>query len=235
MKTMLVSAALALAMAGSAMAQNASRTYDLGPVWQISYIETKPGMFDDYMSYLNSTWRSIQEAEKARGDVLDYRVLAIDSPRDGEADVILMIQYKNMAVFDRSLEEGEAVMAKAFGSVPKSNQAAVSREQVRVLRGKPVDDLRHPRKGCARKRTKCRRRDKALFGFKDQNRANAAKKRLPERPAGEQDRRPDPQRVRIARHHRHIAAGRTDGRSECVSARSRHGREHRLPWAEAKT
>lgn len=135
MKTMLVSAALALAMAGSAMAQNASRTYDLGPVWQISYIETKPGMFDDYMSYLNSTWRSIQEAEKARGDVLDYRVLAIDSPRDGEADVILMIQYKNMAVFDRSLEEGEAVMAKAFGSVPKSNQAAVSREQVRVLRG----------------------------------------------------------------------------------------------------
>ena len=41
----------------------------------------------------------------------------------------------NMAVFDRSLEEGEAVMAKAFGSVPKSNQAAVSREQVRVLRG----------------------------------------------------------------------------------------------------
>jgi len=111
-KTMLVSAALALAMAGSAMAQNAPRTYDLGPVWQISYIETKAGMFDDYMSYLNSTWRNIQEAEKARGDVLDYRVLAIDSPRDGEA-----------------------VMAKAFGSVPKSNQAAVSREQIRVLRG----------------------------------------------------------------------------------------------------
>jgi hypothetical protein len=92
-------------------------------------------MFDDYLAYLNSTWRSIQEAEKARGDVLDYRVLAIDSPRDGEADVVLMVQYKNMAVFDRSLEEGEAVMAKAFGSVPKSNQAAVSRESVRVLRG----------------------------------------------------------------------------------------------------
>ena len=135
MRTVLAAAALALGLSSAAMAQNAPRTYDLGPVWQISYIETKPGMFDDYMSYLNSTWRSIQEAEKARGDVLDYRVLAIDSPRDGEADVILMIQYKNMAVFDRSLEEGEAVMAKAFGSVPKSNQAAVSREQIRVLRG----------------------------------------------------------------------------------------------------
>ncbi|MGH6997540.1 MAG: hypothetical protein ACREEO_05055 [Phenylobacterium sp.] len=135
MRTILVSAALALAISGSAMAQNAARTYDLGPVWQVAYIETKPGMFDDYMSYLNSTWRGIQEADKAKGDVLDYRVLAIDSPRDGEADVILMIQYKNMAVFDRSLEEDEATMAKAFGSVPKSNQAAVSRESIRVLRG----------------------------------------------------------------------------------------------------
>ncbi len=135
MRTVLAAAALALGLSSAAMAQNAPRTYDLGPVWQISYIETKPGMFDDYMAYLNSTWRNIQETDKARGDVLDYRVLAVDNPRDGEADVILMIEYKNMAVFDRSLEEGEAVMAKAFGSVPKSNQAAVSREQIRVLRG----------------------------------------------------------------------------------------------------
>ncbi|MBA4012652.1 MAG: hypothetical protein C0481_12355 [Phenylobacterium sp.] len=135
MRTILAAAALALGLSSAAMAQNAPRTYDLGPVWQISYIETKPGMFDDYMSYLNSTWRNIQEADKARGDVLDYRVLAVDNPRDGEADVILMIEYKNMAVFDRSLDENEAIMAKAFGSVTKSNQAAVSREQVRVLRG----------------------------------------------------------------------------------------------------
>lgn len=135
MKTILVAAALALGLSSAAIAQNAPRTYDLGPVWQISYIETKPGMFDDYMAYLNSTWRGIQEADRARGDVLDYRVLAVDNPRDGEADVILMIQYKNMAVFDRSLEENEAVTAKAFGSLPKSNQAAVSRESIRVLRG----------------------------------------------------------------------------------------------------
>ncbi len=135
MRTILVSAALALAISSSAQAQNAPRTYDLGPVWQISYIETKPGMFDDYMSYLNSTWRGIQEADKKRGDVLDYRVIAVDSPRDGEPDVILMVQLKNMAVLDRPPEEGEAIMTAAFGSVPKANQAAVSRESVRVLRG----------------------------------------------------------------------------------------------------
>lgn len=136
MRTILTAAALAVALAATgAQAQNAPRSYDLGPVWQVSYIETKPGMFDDYMAYLSTTWRAIQEEDKKKGDVLDYRVLSIDSPRDGEADLILMIQYKNMAVFDRSIEENEAQMARAFGSVPKSNQAAMSRESLRELRG----------------------------------------------------------------------------------------------------
>lgn len=135
MKAILVSAVFALALGASAHAQTAARTYDQGPVWEIGYIETKPGMFDDYMAYLNSTWRGIQDENKKRGDVLDYRILSVDNPRDGEPDVILLIQYKNMAVFDRSLDEQDAIQAKAFGSVIKSNQAAVSRESLRELRG----------------------------------------------------------------------------------------------------
>jgi hypothetical protein len=137
-RTILTAAALAAVLttaASGAMAQTAPRTYDLGPVWEIGYVETKPGMFDDYMAYLNTTWRAIQEENKKKGDVLDYRILSIDSPRDGEPDVILMIQYKNMGVFDRSLDEADATQAKAFGSVIKSNQAAVSRESLRKLRG----------------------------------------------------------------------------------------------------
>lgn len=138
MRTILTAAALAVALTaagGGATAQTAARTYDMGPVWEIGYVETKPGMFDDYMAYLNTTWRAIQEENKKKGDVLDYRILSIDSPRDGEPDVILMIQYKNMGVFDRSLDETDAIQAKAFGSVIKGNQAAVSRESLRKLRG----------------------------------------------------------------------------------------------------
>ncbi|HYG25879.1 MAG TPA: hypothetical protein VD906_03140 [Caulobacteraceae bacterium] len=128
-------AAILAACATPALAQTADRTYDLGPVWTVAYVETKPGMFDDYMAYVSSTWTAIQEAEKAAGNVLDYHVLAIDSPRDGEPDVILLTKLKNMAVFDRPLAEGDALMAKAFGSVKQGNVAAVKREDVRVLRG----------------------------------------------------------------------------------------------------
>jgi hypothetical protein len=126
---------LTLGAAGAAQAQSAERVYDNGPVWVISYIETKTGMFDDYMAYLSTKWRETNEMDKRAGVVLDYKVLSVDQPRDGEPDVILMIQYKNMAAFDRPLAESEATSAKAFGSVVKSNQAFADRNKMRTNRG----------------------------------------------------------------------------------------------------
>ena len=137
---MLASAALAAAMAfgclaGSAQAQTAERTYDNGPVWTVSYIETKPGMFDDYMAYLAGPYKALQEAGRKRGDILAYHVLAVDAPREHEPDVILLIEFKNMAVFDRALSELDKDSNSVFGSNPKANQAALKREDIRALRG----------------------------------------------------------------------------------------------------
>lgn len=135
-------AALALGMslcgALAAQGQTAERVYDNGPVWVISYIETKPGMFDDYMAYLSTKWRDVNEADKRAGYVLDYKVLSLADTRDHEADVMLMIEYKNMAAFDRPLAESEATSAKVFGSVVKSNQAFASRESMRTNRGNVI-------------------------------------------------------------------------------------------------
>ena len=136
----LTNAALAAAMAfgcltGVAHAQTAERTYDNGPVWTVGYVETKPGMFDDYMAYLAGPYKALQEAAKKRGDILEYHVLAVDSPREHEPDVMLLIEFKNMAVFDRSLAELDKDNVSVFGSNPKSNQAAVKREDIRILRG----------------------------------------------------------------------------------------------------
>ena len=132
-------AALALAASGAfgglAHAQTAERVYDNGPVWTISQIETKPGMFNDYMKYVSTSFRQIQEAGMKSGRVLAWKVLSVESPRDHEPDVILMVEYKNMAAFDQSPAEQEAVTAGVFGSVVKSSQAAVSRESLRTLRG----------------------------------------------------------------------------------------------------
>jgi hypothetical protein len=139
MKKTVLAAVIAAAAAGgaglTAVAQNAQRTYDSGPVWEISYIEAQPGMFDDYMQYLSTGWRQSLEAEKRAGNVLDYKVLGVSSPRDGEANIMLVTQYKNMAVFDESLDALDRRTAAQWGSVQASNQGYIDRERLRKQRG----------------------------------------------------------------------------------------------------
>jgi hypothetical protein len=128
-------AAFALVAGSAALAQNAPRTYENGPVVETSYVETKPGMFNDYLQYISTTWKAEQEAAKKDGDVLEYHVLAVDHPRAGEADLVLVVIYKDMAVFDRSQAFLDARAAKLEGSVAASNQHFMERSAIRTLRG----------------------------------------------------------------------------------------------------
>ena len=142
MKKAFTAAVLACALATGglmggqlAQAQTAERVYDEGPVWRISAVETKPGMFNTYMKYLSTSWRAIQEADMKKGDVLSYKILRVDAARDHEPDLYLMVEYKNMAVFDQSLKEADAQTAAVFGSLAKAQEMAVTRESMRETRG----------------------------------------------------------------------------------------------------
>jgi len=112
-----------------------ARPYDQGPVWDFSMIETKGGHFDDYMKFVSTQWKAEQDAAKAKGWVLDYKVFSVMDPRENEPDIILAVEYKNAAVFDAPLDENDALMKQVFGSLPASNKAAVDRETIRTLKG----------------------------------------------------------------------------------------------------
>jgi hypothetical protein len=129
-------AVAALLIAGSA--QSADRNWDFGSVWAISYAETKPGKFNDYMNDLNNVWRKFLEDEKATGDVLSYRVLQAAFTRDGEPDVIFLVEYKNYAAFDKGMEYFENQSEEIMGSVDDAMQAGIDREAIRALRGSLV-------------------------------------------------------------------------------------------------
>jgi hypothetical protein len=127
MKTVIAAGGAALALLGASAASTQSRgpsvslPYTQGPVWTYSYIDVKPGQFEAYMTYLSGNWRRAQEAAKKSGDLMDYKVLVVDSPRAGEPDIILASQWKNMAVFDRSLEE---VQAESLAATSQTQQQA---------------------------------------------------------------------------------------------------------------
>jgi hypothetical protein len=123
--------ALSIACGSAALAADPPRIYDNGAVWEISYITTKPGHFDDYMKYLAGPWRATQEALKSKGAVLDYKILNLTDVREGEADVMLMVEWKNMAAFDAPPAAQDALTAQVFGSVAAANQGGIDREAIR--------------------------------------------------------------------------------------------------------
>ncbi len=131
----LTSVALLAIPSLASAAEPAARPYENGPVWDVSAIQTKPGHFDDYMKYVATTWRALNEELKKRGQVLDYKVLTVADPRDNEPDLYLLVEWKNMAVFDATLDEQDALTRKVFGSVADANKAGMDRESIRTLRG----------------------------------------------------------------------------------------------------
>ena len=134
-KTLFVGAAMmvAAAMVTPAMAQEVPTTN--GSVWVASRIDTLPGQMPAYLDYLATTWKKQQEWGKAQGHILSYRVLRTNHARNGEPDLILLIEYKDYG----SIAEREAIekkFAAETGMGPRQGAAGnLEREKIRTLMG----------------------------------------------------------------------------------------------------
>ena len=115
--------------------QAADRVWEDGSVWSITYAKTKPGKFNAYMEDLNNVWRVFTEREMRDGDILSYRVLQVSTPRDGEPNVMFLVEYKNWAAFDKGVEYFDKLAAEIMGSPEQSDAASIDREALRTLRG----------------------------------------------------------------------------------------------------
>jgi hypothetical protein len=120
-------------IAATALADE-GRVYQEGPVIEVSYIRTKPGKFDDYMKFLATTYRTLMEANKKAGLILDYSIYSATPRSPQDPDLLLTITYPNMAALDRS-EEGDALAVKTVGSMAAQSQAAIDREALREVLG----------------------------------------------------------------------------------------------------
>ena len=63
--------ASALALSLPAIAQLGT-TYNEGPVTEVTYLKIEYGHFDEYVEWLNSTWKPLNEAKKKAGLIVDY-------------------------------------------------------------------------------------------------------------------------------------------------------------------
>lgn len=125
----------ALAAATPAAAQDYERNWEPGSVWAVSYVRTKPGQFNAYINDLSNVWRVFLDAQKEDGDVLSYKILSINSPRDGEANLLLLVEFKNMGVFDRGPAYFEELTDEIMGSQENLRSANIDRAALRDLMG----------------------------------------------------------------------------------------------------
>jgi len=109
--------------------------YTEGPVVNVSRIRTVDGKFDDYMKWLDTTWKQEQEAAKKAGYILSYEVVGVEPREPDDPDLLLRITYKNWAALDGALEKGDAIAKEFEGSVAAASQAQADRARIRTVLG----------------------------------------------------------------------------------------------------
>ncbi|HTW37695.1 MAG TPA: hypothetical protein VMD49_03925 [Steroidobacteraceae bacterium] len=109
--------------------------YSEGPVINVSYIRTVDGKTDDYLHWLDTTWKQMQEVSKRAGYITDYHVLLVDPRGPDDPDVLLVITYPNWAALDGSLAKGDAISKQVEGSVEAANHSEFDRAKIRRVLG----------------------------------------------------------------------------------------------------
>jgi hypothetical protein len=123
-----------LAVGLSVYAQTA-RPYRNGSVWSVSLIRMKPGMETAYLNYIATDWKKVNESAKKEGLILSYRVLTTEGHGPTDWNMLLMIEYKDLATMEANEEKGDALFQKVIGTDQKQMQGYKDRLEVREVIG----------------------------------------------------------------------------------------------------
>jgi hypothetical protein len=136
MKRVIAAAALSAAfLVVSFSADAQAPPFSNGPVWDVSHIRTKDGHWDEYIQWVSTDWKAQQEALLKGGYIIGYKVYSVVDARDGEPDILLCTEYKNMAAMDVAPAQIYAFAAKHFGSTAEQNSHEASRGSMRTVMG----------------------------------------------------------------------------------------------------
>ena len=134
-KPILLLLAAILTISASVTRAEDDHAYTQGPVVIVSFVRTEPGMFEEYMRYLSSTYKHLMDEYKKQGIITDYAVYQALPHNAQDADLVLTVTYKNMAAFDDLQARTDPATKKAFGSLSKAASASADREKMRKQLG----------------------------------------------------------------------------------------------------
>ena len=130
--TILIAASVAITARGEDM------PYTEGPVVDMTFVRLKSGGEDAYLNFLATQWKATNEAAKKDGLILSYRVVSATAANRDDWDLMLIIEYKNMAALDGLEAKMRPIMEKLAGSIAKANEQATKRDEVREIVGEKI-------------------------------------------------------------------------------------------------
>lgn len=127
-------AVLLLAVAGLAGAQE--RRYSEGPVVAVTSVKVMDGQFENYMKFLDGTYKASMEAAKKAGLILDYGVYNASPRTPQDADLYLVVTYPNMATLDGIDEKMDPIQASVTKmDLAQRDEASGKRTVMRTILG----------------------------------------------------------------------------------------------------
>jgi hypothetical protein len=112
-----------------------SAPYNEGPVWQLSMIKTKTGLTDEYFKQITGTVKPVYEEAKKQKIVLDYKIFSGEASDSHDFNILIMVEYPNMAAFDHLRDKMDPLLTKVMGSEDQRKDMAVKRLDVREILG----------------------------------------------------------------------------------------------------
>lgn len=127
-----------LLLLGASVYAQMVRPTHAGTVWELSFIHVKPGMDTAYEKYLASDWKREQETLKAEGIILSYKVIEAEAHSPNDWDLMLMVEYKDLASREANEDKADAMLQKMFGGDEKVMQGYKERAEIRDVLGTRV-------------------------------------------------------------------------------------------------
>ncbi len=131
--------ALSFGLAGFCLAQTTAKSagtpYTEGTVWTLTMIKTKAGLGDDYFRQISQSVKPVYEEEKKQKIILDYKILEGDAMGPEDFNIIIMVEYPNMAALDGLRDKMDPIVEKVMGSQDQQRATAVKRLDIREILG----------------------------------------------------------------------------------------------------
>ncbi len=114
------------------------KVYKDGSVWSVSFIRSTTGMGDTYLANLKTTWKGIHDEAVKQGLILSYKILQGSRANPEDWDIMLLVEYKNLAAMENSDDKWDAIYKSKIGDENAMKKLRDDRVAVRTIYGEKL-------------------------------------------------------------------------------------------------